>query len=410
MQLEECLTEASREGRSRLSDATLCTSQLSGEAREEVVLGLLGSQDRYWGQYAEGVSRQEDNVLSVRTCALAIDLLGNLLDVVDRIAYTGVLCYALVSEVNLTVSSNCYVLQQCVALDGTIDVGLVLLAQVDNLCIAATLEVEYALVVPSVLVVADEQTLRVGRQSGLAGSRESEEDGGVLSFHVGVGRAVHRSNTLQRQVVVLHREHTLLHLTAIPCIDDNLLAACGVEGHAGLAVQAELLVVLNLSLRCVVDNEVGLEVSQLLFSGLDEHILNEVCLPSHLNDEAHGQTCSLVGTAESIDNIELLVAELLDGYVLDSSPHLFAHGVVVVLVFVRGPPNLVVALSIVNDVLILRRTTGVDTSHHVHCIELGVLALVEASQSGLCLLCEESLIAWVVGYHGRTGDAILCQI
>ena len=51
VQLEECLTEASRECRSGLSNTTLCTSQLSCETREEVVLGLLWSQDRYGRQY-----------------------------------------------------------------------------------------------------------------------------------------------------------------------------------------------------------------------------------------------------------------------------------------------------------------------------------------------------------------------
>ena len=54
VQLEECLAEASREGRSGLCDATLCTSQLSCETREEVVLRLLRSQDRYGRQHAEG--------------------------------------------------------------------------------------------------------------------------------------------------------------------------------------------------------------------------------------------------------------------------------------------------------------------------------------------------------------------
>ena len=82
VQLEECLSEASREGRSGLSDAALCTGQLGGEAREEVVLGLLRSQDAHGRQYAEGIGRQEDDVLSLRTCALAVYLLGNLLDVV----------------------------------------------------------------------------------------------------------------------------------------------------------------------------------------------------------------------------------------------------------------------------------------------------------------------------------------
>ena len=56
VQLEECLAEASREGWSGLCDTALCTSQLSCETRQEVILGLLWSEDRYWRQYTECVS------------------------------------------------------------------------------------------------------------------------------------------------------------------------------------------------------------------------------------------------------------------------------------------------------------------------------------------------------------------
>ena len=56
VQLQECLAEASRECWSRLCDTALCTCQLSCEAREEVVLSLLWSQDRYWRQYTKCIS------------------------------------------------------------------------------------------------------------------------------------------------------------------------------------------------------------------------------------------------------------------------------------------------------------------------------------------------------------------
>ena len=45
VQFEERLAEACGEGRSRLGDAALGSSQLGGEAGEEVVLGLLRGQD-----------------------------------------------------------------------------------------------------------------------------------------------------------------------------------------------------------------------------------------------------------------------------------------------------------------------------------------------------------------------------
>ena len=93
------------------------------------------------------------------------------------------------------------------------------------------------------LVIADEQTLRVGGQGGLAGAGQTEEDGSVLALLIGVGRAVHGSHALQRQEVVHHGEHTLLHLAAVPGVDDDLLLAGDVEQHSSLGVQAQLLVV-----------------------------------------------------------------------------------------------------------------------------------------------------------------------
>ena len=100
MQLQECLTEASGECRCRLCDSTLCTSKFCCESRQEVVLSLLWSQNRYRRKYAERICGQEDYILSCRSGRNRTD---NVLDMVDRIRYTGVLCYALISKIDLAV-------------------------------------------------------------------------------------------------------------------------------------------------------------------------------------------------------------------------------------------------------------------------------------------------------------------
>ncbi|CUP79381.1 Uncharacterised protein [Segatella copri] len=256
----------------------------------------------------------------------------------DWVRNTSVLCYALISEVNLTISSYSYVLQESVALDSVVDIWLRLLVKVDNLSIATTFEVEYTIVIPSVLIVTDQLTLRVCRQCSLTCTRKTEEDSCILTVHIAVSRAVHRSHTLQWQEVVHHREHTLLHLTTIPCIDDNLLLRCYVESNTSLRVQTELLVVLNLSLRSVVNNEVWLECLELLSCRTDEHVCYEVSLPSNLNDETNSHTSILVSTAETIYNIEILVAELLNSEVLHCTPNLLRHWVVIILIFISSPP------------------------------------------------------------------------
>jgi hypothetical protein len=47
--------------------------------------------------------------------------------------------------------------------------------EVDDLGVAAALEVEHAAVGPAVLVVADEPRSGIGRERGLAGARQPEE-------------------------------------------------------------------------------------------------------------------------------------------------------------------------------------------------------------------------------------------
>ena len=45
---------------------------------------------------------------------------------------------------------------------------------------------------------------------------------------------MHGGDALERLEVVHHREHTLLHLAAVPCVDDHLLLGGQVEDHGGL--------------------------------------------------------------------------------------------------------------------------------------------------------------------------------
>ena len=84
------------------------------------------------------------------------------------------------------------------------------------------------------LVVTDELTLRIGRKSRLACTGKTEEDSSVLTLHIGICRTVHSSYALQRKEVVHHREHTLLHLTAVPGVDDDLLLGSNVEDNSRL--------------------------------------------------------------------------------------------------------------------------------------------------------------------------------
>ena len=102
--------------------------------------------------------------MSVRTFGYR---LHDVVDMIDRIRNTSVLGCALISEVNLAVSVNSYVLQQSVTCDSVVDIGFAFFVKVDNLSVATAFVVEYTFVIPSVFVVTNQQTFRVGRQSSL---------------------------------------------------------------------------------------------------------------------------------------------------------------------------------------------------------------------------------------------------
>ena len=103
---------------------------------------------------------------------------------IDRIRYTSVLCNALISKVNLAVLVKSYVLKKSISSDSVVDIRLRILIKVDDLSIAAALEVEYSVVVPAVLVVTDKKSLRICRKCCLTCTGQTKEDSCVLTVLV----------------------------------------------------------------------------------------------------------------------------------------------------------------------------------------------------------------------------------
>ena len=180
-----------------------------------------------------------------------------------------------------------------------------------------------------------------------------------------------------------------------------------VEGNASFRVETEFLVVFNLRLRSVVNHEVGFEVSKFFSRGLDEHVRYEVSLPSNFYDEANGKTRVLVGTAESVNHKEALVGEFLLGKILNHSPSFFRQGVVVVLVTFGGPPHGVLRVLVNYDELVLGRTAGVDTRHHVHSAEFSFLTLFESFEGCFGFFFEKLFVRRVVYDFGSTRNTVL---
>ena len=329
---------------------------------------------------------------------------------VDWVRNTCVLCNWLISKVDLAVLINCYVLKKSVSLDSVVDVWFRFLVKVDDLCITSAFKVEDTVVIPTMLVVSDEKSLWICRKSCLTCSWETEEDSCILTVHICVCRAVHACNTLEWEVVVHHWEHTLLHFTTIPCVDDNLLTGCDVEYNSCLWVKSKFLVVFNLCLGCVVNNEIWLEVLEFFFRRLNEHVLYKVSLPSDFNDEADSHSCIFVCTAECIDNIEFLIWEFIDSDLLDSIPSLFASWMVVVLVCITCPPDCVLWILVHDNKLVFWRTSSINTSHDVDSTKLSDLTLVKSFKTWLCLFCKQLLVGRVVDDFSGTCDTISFQI
>ena len=326
---------------------------------------------------------------------------------IDRIGNTGVLGNTLVRKINLSVFIYGYVLQKGVSPDRVVDIRLGILVQVDNLCVASALVVKHAVVIPAVLVVSDQKTLRIGRKGCLSGTGQPEEHSGVLSVQVCVGRAVHGCNTLQRHKVVHHGEHTFFHFSAVPGVDDYLLFRRHIEHDCRLGIQSQFFIIGYLCLGRVVNNEIRLKVLLLLCGRLDEHVADKMCLPCNFHNKPDSHSGILIGTAESIHDIEFFVGELFLCDLLDCLPGLLGSRMIVILILVRCPPNGVPGILIHNDKFIFGRASGVNTGHNIYSAKLCNLTFLITGQTWFCLFLKQFFVGGIVHNLRGTCNAVL---
>ena len=110
------------------------------------------------------------------------DRLHDIVDVINRIGDAGVLCFAAVGVINAAIFAHDHVFQQRIAADGAVDLRLSLLRKVDGFSVATALEVKHAIIVPAVLIIADQLAVRIGGECGFAGAGEAEEDRHITCF------------------------------------------------------------------------------------------------------------------------------------------------------------------------------------------------------------------------------------
>ena len=137
-----------------------------------------------------------------------------------------------------------------------------------HLGVAAALEIEHAVRAPAVLVVADEDAVRIGRQRGLAGAGEAEEQRDVAVV-ADVCRAMHRHHALRRQIEVQRGEDRLLHLAGIGRVADQDDLLGEVDRDDGVGAHAVTLWI-GLERGQVDDGEIGDEAGELGALGADQ--------------------------------------------------------------------------------------------------------------------------------------------
>ena len=97
-------------------------------------------------------------------------------------------------------------------------------------------------------------------------------------------------------------------------------------------METQFLIILNFCLGCVINHEVWLEVRQLFFTWLNEHVRYEMCLPGNFHDETDSHTRILVRTAECINHIEFLIGKLFFSNLFNRTPRLLSCLVVIIMI------------------------------------------------------------------------------
>ena len=393
MKFEESLTETSRERGRGFGYSAFRSRKFSGETGKEVILSLLRRKDRYGRKNPECVCRKENYALCIRRGGNGTN---DVRDMIDRIGNAGVFRNALIGKVDFTVLVESYVLEKRVSSDCVVNVRFGILVEIDNLRVATAFEVKHAVIVPAVFVIADKKSFRIGGKGGFTRSGKPEENRGVFAVKIGVRGTVHRSNALQRKVIVHHREHTFFHFAAVPGVDNDLFSARYVEHNGGFGVKSEFFIVFNFSLGSVVNDEIGFKVFEFFLGGFDKHVCDEVSLPCNFHYEADCHARVFIRAAECVHDVKFFAGKFVHGDFLDGVPRFDGCGMVVVFVFVRSPPYGVFGIIVHNDEFIFWRTTCINTRHDVYSAEFADLSFFITLQSRIGFFFEKFFVRRIV--------------
>src|SRR5262249_1177031 len=159
----------------------------------------------------------------------------------------------------------------------------------------AALEIEHALGTPTVLVVADQRAVRIGRQRRLAGPGEAEEQRDV-PVPADIGRAVHRHHALRGPIDVRRAEYRLLHLAGVGRDADQDDFLTEVDGDDGVAAHAVAFGV-GLERGQIDDGEFRNKIFKLRGHRTDQELANEKRVPGQLGEDPRFYPVVRIGAA-----------------------------------------------------------------------------------------------------------------
>ena len=233
----------------------------------------------------------------------------------------GQCCIIVVDDASDRIKND--VLEDGTKADSIEDIGLLLRRQTDAFGVTTTLNVEHTSITPAVLVITNERTLRIRRQSCLAGAGKAKEHGHVTVLSFISGGVEGEDVVLDWHFVEEDGENALLHLTSVlGAKNDHLLLGkvdCdgGSRRHTcGVSIGGES--------ASIVDDVVGMKALQVLSCGPDEHVVHKESMVGTSADNPHPNAISLVPSGEPVHDIDAIPGiEIVDGSFTIDSPHLF---------------------------------------------------------------------------------------
>ena len=189
-----------------------------------------------------------------------------------------------------------------------------------------------------------------------------------------VDRRVHGQHVLRGQAVVHDPERALLDLAGVLGAADQDLLLGQVDEDDGLAARAVALRV-GAEAGRIDDREVGHEVAQLFRAGADEQVVAEDARPGRLRVGAHRAPIARIGAHERVLDEDLALVDMVDEALAQGVVALLADGLIE-----AAPPDALVRIGFVDDVLVLGRAAGVLAGAHDQRPVGGEQALIVAQR------------------------------